>query len=77
MKSFVMGVFLFFSMALGNLFTARVNEYISVQKEAGNAVLQGANYFWFFTAVVAATTAIFVLWSQFYKGQTYIQGEQD
>ena len=28
MKSFVMGVFLFFSMTLGNLFTAQVNEYI-------------------------------------------------
>jgi POT family proton-dependent oligopeptide transporter len=77
MKSFVMGVFLFFSMALGNLFTARVNEYISVQKVAGSAVLQGANYFWFFTAVIAVTTAVFVIWSQFYRGRTFIQGEQD
>lgn len=77
MKSFVMGVFLFISMALGNLFTARVNEYISVRKAAGSSVLQGANYFWFFTAVIAITTAIFLIWSQFYRGQTYIQGEQE
>ena len=77
MKSFVMGVFLFFSMALGNLLTAQVNEYISVHKVAGSAVLQGANYFWFFTAIIAVTTAIFVIWSQFYRGQTYIQGVQN
>jgi len=77
MKSFVMGVFLFISMALGNLFTARVNEHISVRKAAGSAVLQGANYFWFFTAVIAITTALFIVWSQFYRGRTYIQGEQD
>lgn len=76
MKSFVMGVFLFISMALGNLFTAQVNEYISARKAVGSSVLQGANYFWFFTAVIAVTTAIFLVWSKFYRGQTYIQGQQ-
>jgi POT family proton-dependent oligopeptide transporter len=75
MKSFVMGIFLFFSMAMGNLFTALVNEYITAQKAAGSTVLKGANYFWFFTGVVAITTLIYVVWSQFYRGQTYIQGE--
>jgi len=70
-----MGIFLFFSMAMGNLFTALVNEYITVQKEAGSTVLEGANYFWFFTAFVGVTTLIFVVWSQFYRGRTYIQGD--
>ena len=77
MKSFVMGIFLFFSMAMGNLFTALVNEYITMQKAAGSKVLAGANYFWFFTAVIGVTTAVFLIWSQFYRGRTYIQGEQD
>jgi POT family proton-dependent oligopeptide transporter len=77
MKSFVMGMYLFVSMAMGNLFTALVNEYISAKKEAGSATLQGANYFWFFTGVIAVTTVVFLVWSQFYRGRTYIQGETD
>jgi proton-dependent oligopeptide transporter, POT family len=77
MKSFVMGIFLFFSMAMGNLFTALVNEYITAMKAAGSATLQGANYFWFFTGVIGVTTLIFLVWSQFYRGRTYIQGEND
>jgi POT family proton-dependent oligopeptide transporter len=76
MKSFIMGIFLFFSMAMGNLFTALVNEYITAQKAAGSTVLQGANYFWFFTVFVGVTTVIFVVWSQFYRGRTYIQGTE-
>ncbi|MGE3243998.1 MAG: POT family MFS transporter [Pirellulales bacterium] len=77
MKSFVMGIFLFFSMAMGNLFTALVNEYISVQKKSGSSVLQGANYFLFFTIVIGVTTLVFLVWSQFYRGRTFIQGEAD
>lgn len=77
MKSLVMGVYLCISMALGNFFTAMVNEYITDQKAAGNAVLQGANYFWFFTIFIAVVTAMFLVWSQFYRGRTYIQGEDD
>ena len=75
MKSFVMGIFLFFSMAMGNLFTALVNEYISAQKASRRHRPGGANYFWFFTAVIGVTTAVFVVWSRFYRGQTFIQGE--
>lgn len=75
MKSFVMGVFLL-SITLGNLFTAFVNGFIANQKEAGYTYLDGANYFWFFTAVMAVTAVFYVGWSQFYRGQTYIQGEE-
>jgi POT family proton-dependent oligopeptide transporter len=77
MKSFVMGMYLFVSMAMGNLFIALVNEYITAKKESGTATLQGANYFWFFTGVIGVTTLIFLVWSQFYRGRTYIQGEND
>ncbi len=76
MKSLVMGVFLL-SITLGNLFTAWVNGIIADQKAAGNSFLEGASYYWFFTGVMAVTAVLYVIWSQFYRGQTYIQGEQD
>lgn len=74
MKSFVMGVYLL-SITLGNVFTSQVNAYIKSQKDQGIEVLQGASYFWFFTAVMAVTAVIYVGWSKSYRGQTYIQGE--
>jgi proton-dependent oligopeptide transporter, POT family len=76
MKSLVMGVF-FLSITAGNLLTSGVNKYISTQKDAGNLVLQGADYFWFFTAIMAVSAVVYVIWSQFYRGQTYIQGEDE
>lgn len=76
MKSLVMGVFLL-SITAGNLFTAKVNDVIAAQKATGNSFLEGANYYWFFTAVMAITAVLYVIWSQFYRGRTYIQGEQD
>jgi POT family proton-dependent oligopeptide transporter len=75
MKSFIMGVYLLVAIALGNLFTAQVNGYIERQKQLGTTILEGANYFWFFTAFMLAASVVFVIWSQFYRGQTYIQGE--
>jgi proton-dependent oligopeptide transporter, POT family len=74
MKSLLMGVF-FLSVTAGNLLTAKVNDYIVDQKQDGNLVLQGADYFWFFTGVMFVTAILFLVWSQFYRGQTYIQGE--
>lgn len=76
MKSFIMGVFML-SITAGNLFTAWVNRIIAEQKAAGSSSLDGANYYWFFTGVMLAAAVLFVLWSQFYRGQTYIQGEKD
>lgn len=76
MKSFIMGMYLLVAIALGNLFTAQVNGYIDRQKKLGAALLEGANYFWFFTAVMLITSVIFVIWSQFYRGATFIQGEE-
>jgi len=74
MKSLVMGVFML-SITLGNLFTSWVNGFIASQKAAGYTYLEGAKYFWFFTAVMLATAVLYMFWAQFYRGQTYIQGE--
>ena len=69
MKSLVMGLYLL-SVSIGNKFVAEVNSYI---QESGSEALQGAGYYWFFTACIAVTAVIYVVWSQFYRGQTYIQ----
>jgi POT family proton-dependent oligopeptide transporter len=74
MKSLIMGVYLL-SVTLGNLLTAQVNSFIADQRAAGNTYLDGANYFWFFTIVMSVTAGLYVVWSQFYRGQTYIQGD--
>jgi POT family proton-dependent oligopeptide transporter len=76
MKSFIMGVYLLVAIALGNIVTAMVNGYIETQKQQGVALLQGAAYYWFFTGLMLATAVIFVVWSQFYRGATFIQGEE-
>ncbi len=72
MKSFIMGLYLL-SVAVGNLFTAWVNEYIGAQKKQGVTLLDGANYYWFFTGVIAVTAVVFVGYMRFYRGQTFIQ----
>ncbi|RIK83850.1 MAG: MFS transporter [Planctomycetota bacterium] len=76
MKSLIMGVYLLVAIALGNFLTAQVNEYLDEQRKAGSQVLEGANYYWFFTGIMLAAALLFVLWSQFYRGRVYIQGEQ-
>jgi len=72
MKSLIMA-FCMLSISIGNVFTAMVNGFI--QNPDGTSKLPGADYYWFFTAAMLATACIFVVWSQFYKGQTYLQGE--
>ena len=76
MKSFIMGVYLLVAIALGNILTAMVNEYIDTQKKLGVKILDGANYYWFFAIVMFAAAVAYVLWSQFYRGRVYIQGEE-
>jgi len=76
MKSFVMGLYLLVANALGNIVTATVNEFIDGKKKAGVEILQGANYYWFFTGLMVIAAVIFIIWSQFYRGQVYIQGEE-
>lgn len=75
MKSFVMGLYLLFSVSLGNFLASQVNKYIADQKEAGRSILQGADYFWFFTAAIAVMAVVFSVYAAFYRGQAFIQGE--
>jgi len=72
MKSLVMCTYLG-AISLGNFFTARVNAFI--QNPDGSVKLKGANYFFFFTAVMLATAVLFVIVAGFYRGQTYIQDD--
>lgn len=72
MKSIVMGCFLA-SVTVGNLFTAGVN--IVIQNEDGTVALEGANYYWFFTAAIAVTAILFLLVLKFYVPKTYVQDE--
>ena len=74
MKSFIMGIY-FLGVSLGNAFTAAVNAFI--QNPDGTSKLQGADYYWFFTFCMIGVALLCIMWSQFYKGQTYIQGEDD
>lgn len=76
MKSFIMGLYLL-SVALGNVFTTQVNQYIVEQKKEGLTFLEGANYYWFFTGAMAITACIYVVFSRFYRGETFIQEDGD
>jgi proton-dependent oligopeptide transporter, POT family len=77
MKSFIMGVY-FLGISLGNVFVALVNKVLdSLKDEAGASPLDGSNYFWFFTIGMFAVSVLYVIWSQFYKGQMYIQGDDE
>ncbi len=57
MKSFVMAYY-FLSVAVGNLLTGAVNFFI--HNDDGTSKLAGSEYFWFFTMLMGATTAIFI-----------------
>jgi POT family proton-dependent oligopeptide transporter len=56
MKSLVTSLYMA-SVALGNLFTGAVNFFI--QTPEGGSRLAGADYFWFFAALMLATAALF------------------
>jgi POT family proton-dependent oligopeptide transporter len=73
MKSFIMGIY-FLGVSLGNAFTALVNYLI--QNPDGTAKLEGPQYYWFFTGLMAATAVAFVFVAMNYKGRTFIQGEE-
>ncbi len=76
MKSFIMGVY-FLGVSLGNLVVSGVNFTLDAMKdEAGKTPLEGANYYWFFAALMGVTTLVYLVYSQFYRGRTFIQGEQ-
>ena len=69
MKSFIMA-FYFLSVALGNLLTAGINFFI--QNADGTSKLEGADYFWFFTVLMAFSAAGFLQVSTRFKEKTYL-----
>ncbi len=70
MKSLIQAVGLL-PIALGNLFTAIVNRFI--QNPDGTSKLEGADYYWFFTIVIAVTAILFIFVAMLYKEKTYLQ----
>jgi POT family proton-dependent oligopeptide transporter len=72
MKAFIMAVYML-SVSVGNLFTALVNTFI--QRPDGSTRLEGASYYWFFAGTMFATAVVFTVFMRFYKGSTYIQGD--
>jgi len=76
MKSFIMGLYLL-SIALGNLFTASVNDLIANAEKSGTPLLQGASYYWFFTGCAAIAAVLYLVWAPFYRGKTFIQSDRE
>ena len=72
MKSFIMSIFLL-STSLGNAFTAVVN--LLIQNPDGTRKLAGANYFWFFAILMAATAVVYIFIARTYQPKSYLQGE--
>lgn len=70
MKSFVMGLWLL-SVSLGNLIAGLVNSFIA--RGDGTYILEGADYFWFFTGLMFITSIVFVFIAKRYKEESYIQ----
>ncbi|MES9851904.1 MAG: POT family MFS transporter [Candidatus Thiodiazotropha sp. L084R] len=69
MKSFVMAFFMM-SVAMGNLFTSIVNFAIE-----GTSLLQGVDYYLFFTLLMATTAGLFALVSRHYRERVNLQNE--
>jgi POT family proton-dependent oligopeptide transporter len=72
MKAFVMSLFML-SIAAGNLFTSAVNFLIESGAIGG---LEGAAYYWFFTALMAGAALLFLPVVRLYREKTYIHDEE-
>lgn len=70
MKSLVMALY-YFSISAGNQFTSLVNVFIS--NADGTSKLPGAQYYWFFTGLMAAAAVVYLWVAQLYREKTYIQ----
>jgi len=63
------------AVSLGNAFTGAVNFFI--QNPDGSVKLKGADYFFFFAAVMFVTAIVFLFVAGIYRGRTYIQDEAE
>ena len=73
MKSFILSFWLI-AVAIGNLFTALVNLFM--KKDDGSLLLEGADYFWFFTALMFIAAVLFYLINRNYKEEHFVQNEK-
>jgi len=72
MKSFVMSLYLL-SVSAGNALTAIVNRW--TMDADGNSSLAGADYYWFFTKLMAGAAVVFIVVGFLYKPRDYMQEE--
>lgn len=72
-KSIVMSVYLL-SVALGNFIVVMVNKFNTSQD--GSEYLQGADYYWLFTGMVAVAAIAFCIVARFYREEKYVQGSE-
>ena len=70
MKSLVMALFLF-SVSIGNLITAAVNQFI--QRPDGSLVLEGASYYWFFAILITVAGLVYIFVASRYREETFLQ----
>ncbi len=70
LKSFVMALFLM-SASLGNLLTSGVNAWI--ERPGEPPLLEGAEYFFFFAALMAVAAVLFIPVAQRFRDRSYIQ----
>ncbi len=78
MKSFIMGVY-FLGVSVGNAFVSALNFLLEQFKDetTGAMPLAGASYYWFFAGLMGLAWLTYLVWARSYKGQTYIQGEDE
>ncbi len=74
MKSFIMAFFML-SVSLGNIFTSAVNFFI--QGDDGSVMLEGAEYFWFFTLLMGVAALIFGLLTPLFRDRMILQTESN
>lgn len=75
MKSLVMSLY-FLSVAAGNLLASEVNARIESDRWVSEQ-LAGANYYWFFAALMFAAAVLFIPVALLYKERSYTQDEPD
>jgi POT family proton-dependent oligopeptide transporter len=74
MKSAVMAAWLF-TVSMGNLFTAGVNSFILNADKSTK--MSDYYYYLFFAGLMFVTTVIFAVVASYYRGKTYIQGDDN
>ncbi len=73
MKSFILSFWLV-AVAIGNLFTALVNLFM--KQDDGSLLLEGADYFWFFTILMFVASVLFYFINRNYQEEHFVQNEK-